>query len=99
MRVGGVLDTWLTPLKAIRNANKDELMAIRDEKARAIRIAELNVEAGVKVLLANITIHEYVFLTLLFVFISLLSSDNTILTSVYLILKRSKNMESGFSNT
>ncbi|KAJ8123901.1 hypothetical protein ONZ43_g251 [Nemania bipapillata] len=58
MRVGGVLDTWLTPLKAIRNANKDELMAIRDEKARAIRIAELNVEAGVKVLMANMTIHE-----------------------------------------
>lgn len=58
IRVGGVLDTWLTPLKALRNANKDELMAIEDEKARAIRIAELNVEAGVQVLLANVSIHE-----------------------------------------
>ncbi|KAI1124564.1 carbonic anhydrase-like protein [Nemania abortiva] len=58
VRIGGVLDTWLTPLKAIRNANKDELMAIRDEKDRAIRIAELNVEAGVKVLMANMTIHD-----------------------------------------
>ncbi|KAI0102288.1 carbonic anhydrase-like protein [Nemania sp. FL0031] len=57
-RVGGVLDVWLTPLKAIRNANKDELMAIRDEKERAIRIAQLNVEAGVKVLMANMTITD-----------------------------------------
>ncbi|KAI0421551.1 hypothetical protein EKO27_g7778 [Xylaria grammica] len=57
-RVGGVLDTWLTPLKAVRNANKEELMAIRDDKARAIRLAELNVEAGIKVLMANITIQE-----------------------------------------
>ncbi|KAI0518110.1 carbonic anhydrase-like protein [Xylaria bambusicola] len=57
-RIGGVLDTWLTPLKAIRNANKDELMAIRDEKARIVRLAELNVEAGIKVLMANMTIQE-----------------------------------------
>ncbi|KAI1366915.1 carbonic anhydrase-like protein [Xylaria arbuscula] len=57
-RVGGVLDTWLTPLKAIRNAHKEELMAITDEKARIIRLAELNVEAGMKVLMANMTIHE-----------------------------------------
>lgn len=57
-RVGGVLDTWLTPLKAVRNANKEELMAIRDDKARAARIAEMNVEAGVKVLLANMTVQD-----------------------------------------
>ncbi|KAI8626467.1 carbonic anhydrase [Xylariaceae sp. FL1651] len=57
-RLGGVLDTWLTPLKAVRNANNDELMAIKDEKARAIRIAEMNVDAGVKVLMANMTIQE-----------------------------------------
>ncbi|KAI1343086.1 carbonic anhydrase [Xylariaceae sp. FL0016] len=57
-RVGGVLDTWLTPLKAVRNANNDELMAISDDKARGIRIAELNVEAGVKVLMANFAIQE-----------------------------------------
>ncbi|KAJ2972693.1 hypothetical protein NUW58_g9132 [Xylaria curta] len=48
VRVGGVLDTWLAPLKAVRNANQEELMAIKDEGARAIRIAELNIEAGVK---------------------------------------------------
>ncbi|KAI1422554.1 carbonic anhydrase-like protein [Xylaria sp. FL1777] len=57
-RVGGVLDTWLTPLKAIRNANQEELMAIADEKARVLRIAEMNVEAGIKVLMANMTIQE-----------------------------------------
>lgn len=59
-RVGGVLDTWLTPLKAVRNANSEELNGIRDDKARAVRMAELNVEQGVKVLLANATIEEHV---------------------------------------
>ncbi|KAI0198516.1 carbonic anhydrase-like protein [Astrocystis sublimbata] len=57
-RVGGVLDTWLAPLKAIRAAHKDELEAIRDDKARALRMAELNVEAGIKVLMANMTVIE-----------------------------------------
>ncbi|KAI1078913.1 carbonic anhydrase [Whalleya microplaca] len=58
MRVGGVLDTWLTPLKALRSAHEEELTAIKDEKARAVRIAELNIEAGIKVLMANMTIRE-----------------------------------------
>ncbi|KAK3381575.1 carbonic anhydrase [Podospora didyma] len=57
-RVGGVLDTWLTPLKAVRQAHADELDAIKDDAARAVRIAELNVEAGVKVLLANFTVQD-----------------------------------------
>jgi carbonic anhydrase len=57
-RVGGVLDTWLTPLKAVRNAHRDELAAIRDDKARAVRIAELNVRQGIEVLMANVTIQE-----------------------------------------
>lgn len=57
-RVGGVLDTWLTPLKAVRAAHADELNAIVDAKAKSTRIAELNVEAGVKVLLANMNIQE-----------------------------------------
>lgn len=57
-RVGGVLDTWLMPLKAVRNAHADELAAIKDDAARTVRIAELNVEAGVKVLLANVTVQE-----------------------------------------
>lgn len=57
-RVGGVLDTWLTPLKAVRFAHEAELKAIRDDGARAVRVAELNVEAGVKVLMANFTVQE-----------------------------------------
>ncbi|KAK1759656.1 putative carbonic anhydrase [Echria macrotheca] len=57
-RVGGVLDTWLTPLKAVRQANADELAAISDDKKRTARIAEMNVEAGVKVLMANFTIQD-----------------------------------------
>lgn len=57
-RVGGVLDTWLTPLKTIRNAHREELDSIKDEKGRANRIAELNVQYGVDVLMANITIQE-----------------------------------------
>ncbi len=52
-RVGGVLDTWLIPLRALRNAHSEELNAIEDDKRRAERLAELNVEAGVAVLLAN----------------------------------------------
>ncbi|KAI0133518.1 carbonic anhydrase [Xylariales sp. AK1849] len=59
-RVGGVLDTWLTPMKAVRIAHQEELDAIRDDKARAVRVAELNVEAGVKVLLANATVREHI---------------------------------------
>lgn len=59
-RVGGVLDTWLMPLKAVRNAHKDELDAIKDEKARAVRIAELNVKAGVEILMTNLTIQAAV---------------------------------------
>ncbi|KAH6647446.1 carbonic anhydrase [Truncatella angustata] len=59
-RVGGVLDTWLTPLRQLRNAHRDELGAIRDDGARAVRIAEMNVEQGVKVLLANATVAEHI---------------------------------------
>ena len=57
-RIGGVLDTWLTPLKAVRFAHAEELAAIKDEKARHVRIAELNVEAGINVLMANSNIRE-----------------------------------------
>ncbi|KAI2610274.1 carbonic anhydrase [Hypoxylon fragiforme] len=57
-RVGGILDMWLTPLRAVRNAHREELDAIVDQKERAIRIAELNVEAGINVLMANASIQE-----------------------------------------
>ncbi|KAL8417510.1 hypothetical protein RB594_001252 [Gaeumannomyces avenae] len=57
-RVGGVLDTWLTPLKAIRLANAAELASISDLKARGVRIAELNVAAGCKTLMANPNVQD-----------------------------------------
>ncbi|KAL8304468.1 hypothetical protein RB600_007743 [Gaeumannomyces tritici] len=57
-RVGGVLDTWLTPLKAIRLANAAELASISDLKARGVRIAELNVVAGCKTLMANPNVQD-----------------------------------------
>ncbi|KAK4158353.1 carbonic anhydrase [Chaetomidium leptoderma] len=59
-RVGGVLDTWLTPLRAIRVAHAEELAAIKDESARAVRVAELNVQAGVAVLMANAVVQDAV---------------------------------------
>jgi carbonic anhydrase len=59
-RFGGVLDTWLTPLKVLRHAHTDELMSIKDETARGVRLAELNVKAGVQVLLSNFAIQEAV---------------------------------------
>lgn len=57
-RVGGVLDTWLTPLKAIRTARQHELDAIPESKDRIVRMAELNVAAGARVLLANHAIQD-----------------------------------------
>ncbi|KAH8666769.1 carbonic anhydrase-like protein [Xylariales sp. PMI_506] len=58
--VGGVLDVWIAPLKALRAAHKEELDAIEDDKARTVRIAELNVEAGVKTLMTNHIIQEHI---------------------------------------
>ncbi|KAL3423781.1 carbonic anhydrase [Phlyctema vagabunda] len=59
-RVGGVLDTWLTPLKALRREHERELKGIEDSAQRAVRLAELNVEMGVENLLANYVVDEHV---------------------------------------
>lgn len=59
-RVGGVLDTWLTPLKQIKREHKAELEAINDAGARAIRLAELNVAKGIEILLSNIVVEDAV---------------------------------------
>lgn len=59
-RVGGVLDAWLNPLKAVRAAHADELDAIADAKERAVRIAELGVAASVSVLLASPVVQEHI---------------------------------------
>jgi len=57
-RIGGVLDTWLTPLKTVRKTNEGELKTIHDDAKRAIRLAELNVEQGVNVLLGSYAVEE-----------------------------------------
>ena len=56
--VGGVLDLWLTPLRALRAAHAEELDALPDDGRRALRIAELNVAAGVNVLMANPAVRD-----------------------------------------
>ncbi|KAL2266109.1 hypothetical protein VTJ83DRAFT_5461 [Remersonia thermophila] len=57
-RIGGVLDTWLMPLRALRAQHQEELDAIKDQAAKTVRMAELNVEAGIKVLMANPVVAE-----------------------------------------
>lgn len=57
-RVGGVLDSWLTPINAVCHAHAEELASVQDHKGRMARMAELNVEAGVSVLMANLTVQE-----------------------------------------
>lgn len=59
-RVGGVIDAWITPLKALRKQHEEELKAIRDEKKRAVRLAEMNVKSGVESLLSTYFIEEAV---------------------------------------
>lgn len=47
-RIGGVLDLWLNPIRHIRAANIEALNALKDDpKARAKKLAELNVVASV----------------------------------------------------
>ncbi len=57
-RVGGVLDTWITPLKQLRAKNAAELEAITDAKKKAVRLAEMNVCAGVETLMSNYVVEE-----------------------------------------
>jgi carbonic anhydrase len=59
-RVGGVIDAWIAPLKALRKTHEEELKAIKDDKKRAIRLAELNVKSGVDALLSTYFIEEAV---------------------------------------
>lgn len=59
-RVGGVIDAWIAPLKALRKANEKELGEIKDEKKRGIMLAELNVKSGVETLLSTYFIEDAV---------------------------------------
>ena len=42
----------------MKAANEKELKGIKDEKARPVRLAELNVEAGTKVLMAHWVVQD-----------------------------------------
>jgi len=57
-RLGGVLDTWLTPLKALRKEHSEELEGIKNDTERQSRMAELGVERGVENLLANFVVDD-----------------------------------------
>jgi carbonic anhydrase len=48
----GLIDTWLMPLRTLRRENL-ELLESLDEKERGIKLVELNVRSGVKVLHEN----------------------------------------------
>ena len=48
----GLIDTWLMPLRAIRQENLTLLNSL-DEHEQGLEMVELNVRAGVKALLAN----------------------------------------------
>jgi carbonic anhydrase len=57
-KVGGVLDTWLTPLKQLVKKNSSELEKITDGTAKARKLAELNVAQGVEILLGNHVVQD-----------------------------------------
>jgi carbonic anhydrase len=44
----GLVDHWLHPIREVFQANRDELVAISDERARLDRLCELNVVRQVK---------------------------------------------------
>ncbi|KKA27768.1 hypothetical protein TD95_004446 [Thielaviopsis punctulata] len=51
--VGGVLDTWLTPLREVHDRNAEEISAIKDDLARNTRVSEMNVKSSVSVVMNN----------------------------------------------
>ena len=57
-RLGGVLDTWITPLRSLKRQNSEALAAIKEDDARAIKLSEMNVETGVNVLMGNHAVQE-----------------------------------------
>lgn len=57
-RVGGVIDAWITPLRALRKLHEPEIMALKDDSLKARRLAELGVEMGVRNLMSNYCVSE-----------------------------------------
>ena len=48
----GLIDTWLMPLRALRQRNL-RLLETLDDKERGLKLVELNVRSGIEVLLEN----------------------------------------------
>jgi len=57
-RVGGVLDAWLTPLKALKRENEALLKSCKSEGERATKLAELSVARGVQTILGNYVVED-----------------------------------------
>jgi carbonic anhydrase len=55
----GLIDTWLMPLRTLRRENLALLETLND-KDRSLKMVELNVRSGVKVLLENPTVIDAV---------------------------------------
>jgi carbonic anhydrase len=47
--LGEALERWLVPLRALRERHREELDKLPEGEKREMRLAELNVEAGVRV--------------------------------------------------
>lgn len=52
------MDTWLAPLKALSKLHEKELKEMKEDSARAVRLAEINVAKGVEVLMGNVVVEE-----------------------------------------
>ncbi|KAL2208126.1 carbonic anhydrase [Sarocladium strictum] len=51
--MGGILDIWLTPLRALTGQVETQMNGHTSTEQKCTRVAELNVEAGVRTLKAN----------------------------------------------
>jgi carbonic anhydrase len=59
--IGGVLDAWLSPLRMLAEECEEEIEAAGDSDAdKGTKLAELNVEKGVNVLLGNSVVRQAV---------------------------------------
>jgi carbonic anhydrase len=54
----GLVDHWLHPIREVFQANRDELVAISDERARLDRLCELNVVRQVKNVASDVFVQD-----------------------------------------
>ncbi|OCL02988.1 carbonic anhydrase [Glonium stellatum] len=56
--LGPTLNTWLLPLRELRRKHKGELESLADDDAKAVRLAELNVQQSLDVLRKHPTVSK-----------------------------------------